>query len=185
MRIQKILIYVLFVFVFISCTKKVNEPEQKLNGELSINYQIDDYDHPITIWLEDENKNYYTTLFVCEWLSLEGYRNEKVCPVWSNLSNWGDETETIIDAVTRATPQIDSHQLVLDCEKEKIIHGQYNYNIEAYINGRYNILYSGSIVIGNEPDSSHATVTYYPSIYPDTSKANFLNNVSAFYKVKN
>ncbi len=178
-----IIILMLSVIV-VSCNKKkIIESETK--GYLTINYQISDYDLLTVIWLEDLQHNYVKTLLVSEWLSYDGHRHTEICPDWSTVADWENVSKTVFDEVTTATPQIDTHELVVDCEQINLPHGEYRYFVETHVEDEFNILYSGQIEIGDKPDSDIAEVTYIPDKHPDSTKINLLSNVSAEYKLRN
>ncbi|MBD3288303.1 DUF2271 domain-containing protein [candidate division KSB1 bacterium] len=183
-NIRNGIIILLLSVMVVSCNKKkIIESETK--GYLTINYQISDYDLLTVIWLEDLQNNYVKTLLVSEWLSYDGHRYPDICPDWSSVADWENVSKTVFDEVTTATPQIDTHKIVVDCEQINLPDGEYHYLVETHIENEFNILYSGQIEIGDKPDSDTAEVTYIPGAHQDSTKLNLLSDVSAEYKLRN
>lgn len=177
--------YVILFFLFIvsSCVKRMNGSE--FMGELTIHYQLNNYDLLTVIWLEDEQGNYLKTLMVSDWLSYDGHRFSDICPDWCRVADWQNVSKSEFDAVTSATPEKGKHEIKLDCEKEKMSNGIYYYFIQTHIGDEYNILYKGKIGIGNKSNSNIAEVTYVPDKHPDSTRTTLLSDVWAEYKIKN
>lgn len=177
------IVILLLAVMVVSCNKKkIMESETK--GYLTINYQISDYDLLTVIWLEDLQNNYVKTLLVSEWLSYDGHRYPDICPDWSRVADWENVPKTVFDEVTTATPQIDTHELIVDCERINLPDGAYRYLVQTHVEDEFNILYSGQIDIGSKPDSDIAKVTYIPGTHQDSTKLILLSNVSAEYNLR-
>ncbi|MEN8192134.1 MAG: DUF2271 domain-containing protein [Bacteroidota bacterium] len=161
--------------LFISCGSD-------FKGELSIHYELKEFDLPSVVWLEDADNNYLKTLMVADWLSYDGHRDSLVCPNWSQEANWGNVSKEELDAVTMATPDINKHKIVLNIKKEKLEPGLYYYLVQTHVEDEYNILYKGKINIGEKYDSTVASVNYIPKKNPDSTMADLLCNVYAVIK---
>jgi hypothetical protein len=175
------LIGFLFLLNFISLSCHAKFTKSEVHGELTIYYTLNDFDHPIVIWLEDDQMNYVRTLLVSDWLSNDGHRYPNICPDWNSVALWSRESKSVIDAVTSATPSKDKHFLKLDCSGKNCPPGIYHYLIEMHVKDKYNILFTGEIEIGDKYHSSNAKITYIPEAHPDPSKRNILGSVSAKY----
>ena len=175
--------FILLVFCLIlsGCKKSTNESE--VQGEIRIKYSLNAWDHPTVIWLSDGEQNYLKTIYVSAWLSNSGYLLSYVCPEWSSISDWRNAAESEVDAVTSATPEIGSHELILNCKAEEITPGIYYYSIQSHIQNVYNVLYTGKLTIGGVANSSVAEVSFIPEAHPDPAKRYILNNVSAEYQI--
>ena len=117
--------------------------------------------YQIAIWLETETGEYVKTLFVSEYLSGGGFGHGDVCPDWVKQANWEKAEESEFDAVTRPTPPMGARTLKFDCRKRGIAPGTYRFCVQAHIVEKYNILYRGTIVVG-EPASEAAGEGFYP-----------------------
>jgi hypothetical protein len=164
-----------------ACEKSVSKSE--VQGEVTIRYSLNAWDHPTVIWLSDGEKNYLNTIYVSDWLSNSGYLLSYVCPQWSSVSDWQNVTETEVDAVTSATPEIGIHEIILNCKEEDMVPGEYYYLIESHVQNEYNLLYTGKLSVGDASNSSVAEVSYIPEAHPDSVKRNVLSGVSAEYRI--
>jgi hypothetical protein len=102
-----------------------------------------------------------------------------VCPDWVKQANWEKAEESEFDAVTRPTPPIGARTLKFDCAKRGIAAGAYRFCVQAHIVEKYNILYRGSIVVGEQASESAAEVFYSPMKHPQA--ADILSDVRARY----
>jgi hypothetical protein len=176
---------VVIIVFLLSCKKSLNIPEKL--GLLKISYQVNSITDPspsyqTAVWLEDTEGNYLQTLFVSEWVSLGGYKTRpSVCPEWHTVANWDQNSMSEIYAVTGATPSTGTHELIIDCQTEDLSGKIYEYQIETHYVNKYNVLYSGSIEIGNKENTDTARVTYIPSKHPNTTATDVIGNVFADY----
>jgi len=160
--------------------------ESPAEGQLEITLHLNPADtdafqpsYQTVIWLETLEGDYVRSLFVSEYMSYGGFMLPEVCPRWHAKSNWEQNYEEEMDAVTSATPGLNETVLTFDCAKLEISPGVYRYCVQTHIVEDYNILYSGEIRIGGEENASAAEVTYTPSEHPDALKV--LTAVSAKY----
>jgi len=118
-----------------------------------------------TVWLEDSNKVRLRTMFVCQWLSVEGYRRTGICPDWLGPDStfWANERMTnrpAVDAVTHATPILGKNSI------NAIVSGVQNRVrccIETHVDGTTNIMYSAPMDLNLDSLETGGTVTYVPS----------------------
>lgn len=131
------------------------------------------------IWLEDENGDLARTLFVSEYLSYGGFHDSTICPNWSRKANWDNIDESMFDAVTAATPSTGENSLKVDCQKENIAPGTYRCCVQVHIVENYNIMYCGTIKIGDGKSETIAMVDYSPGKHP--LAGDVLNDVKLSY----
>lgn len=151
--------------------------EEPARGFLEISFQLNPAEteefvpsYQTVIWIETPEGEYIRSLFVSEYMSYGGFMLPEVCPRWHRVSNWEENYEHEMDAVTSATPKLGRSMLTFDCGKEKLKPGVYHYCVQTHIAEDYNILFSGVIHIGGEENENVADVTFSPSEHPDANK---------------
>jgi len=135
--------------------------------------------YQIAVWLETGTGEYVKTLFVSEYLSGGGFGHGDVCPDWVKQANWEKAEESEFDAVTRPTPPIGARTLKFDCRKRGIAPGTYRFCVQAHIVEKYNILYRGTIVVGEQASEAVGEAFYSPEKHPQA--ADILSDVRARY----
>ncbi len=135
--------------------------------------------YQIAVWLESGAGKYAKTLFVSEYLSGGGFNHRDVCPDWVKEADWEKADETEFDAVTRPTPPIGARTLKIDCLKRGIEPGTYRFCVQAHIVEKYNILYRGIIVVGEQASEAVGEAFYSPAKHPQA--ADVLSDVRAKY----
>jgi hypothetical protein len=150
--------------------------EEASSGFLEITFQLnpaatDEFvpSYQTVVWLETLEGDYVRSLLVSEYMSYGGFMLPEVCSRWHNVSNWEENYEQEMDAVTAATPKVERSVLTFDCEKEELAQGSYRYCVQTHIVEDYNILFTGEIRIGGEENESMADVTFTPSEHPDAT----------------
>lgn len=157
------------------------------SGTLEITFELNPADteefapsYQTVVWLETAEGEYLRSLLVSEYISYGGFLVPEVCPRWNGVSNWEQNYEHEMDAVTAATPRVEKNVLRLDCGKEKLVPGFYRYHVQTHIVEDYNILFSGDIRIGGEEDENVAEASFSPRRHPGADKV--LDQVKArFY----
>ena len=155
------------------------DPKEQIEISFTLNYTegvIPSYQ--TVIWLESPD-NLIHTLLVSEWLCYSGYSDERICPDWSRRSNWSEMNLDEMDAVSAATPRRRSNTFRFDCNEARLSPGTYHYFVQTHIEDDYNILASGTIIIGEEYDESPAQFRHDPEKHPLASTA--LTDVSVKY----
>ena len=84
-------------------------------------------------------------------LFAEAYADEIGAPVLSPM-----DLQPELDAVTSATPPVESNVMAFDCRRENIRPGVYRYCVQTHIVEQDNILFSGMIEIGEGDDENIA-----------------------------
>jgi hypothetical protein len=161
--------------------------EGQEGGYLEITFQLNPADtdefapsYQTVIWLETLEGEYVRSLLVSEYMSYGGFMLPEVCPRWHAVSNWEENYEHEMDAVTAATPKVEESVLTFDAGKEALAPGEYRYCVQTHIVEDYNILFSGQIRIGGEANESTAEPSFSPSEHPEANKV--LERVTArFY----
>ncbi len=154
------------------------------DGALSISFRLDtvegfDPSYQTVVWLEDASGAYLRSLLVSEYLAFGGYIHEEICPRWNGAVDWANESRTVFDAVTAATPRREAGEVTIDCTAEKLSPGVYYYCIQTHIVEEYNILWRGMITIGGEEVSSDADASWSPQRHDRAG--DILRDVSAKY----
>jgi hypothetical protein len=157
---------------------------QSASGTLEISFLFNKAEgivpsYQIAVWLETEAGKYVKTLFVSEYLSGGGFGHGDVCPDWVKQANWEKADELEFDAVTRPTPPIGVRTLKIDCQKRGIVPGTYRFCVQAHIVEKYNILYRGTIVVGEQASEAVGEAFYSPAKHPQA--ADILSDVGARY----
>ena len=139
----------------------------------------------MAVWIEDENGYYVNSIFVTRLAANKGYMfNPEVLPHWVGVSKWGTASEEEIAAVTGATLQPGDKVFTWDCTDyvgRPVLPGKYTYKIEGNMLFRNIVLYTGSLVLGEETDSSIASKEIFTSARADEAE-NFILDVSAKFK---
>lgn len=135
--------------------------------------------YQIAVWLETEAGEHVKTLFVSEWLSAGGFGYGGVCPDWAKQANWEKAAESEFDAATRPTPPIGARTLKFDCQKRGIAPGTYRLCVQAHIVEKYNILYRGTVTVGNQATEAAGEAFYSPEKHPQA--ADILRDVRLRY----
>jgi hypothetical protein len=135
--------------------------------------------YQIAVWLETQTGEYVKTLFVSDYLSGGGFGLGDVCPDWVKQANWEKAEESEFDAVTRPTPPIGARTLKFDCRQRSIAPGTYRFCVQAHIVEKYNILYRGTIVVGEQGSEAAGEAFYSPAKHPQA--ADILSDVRAHY----
>jgi hypothetical protein len=143
-------------------------------GNMEPSYQI-------AIWLEDLNGLYIKSLLVSEYLSYGGYNDSTICPMWRKKADWDNVSDEEFNAVTQATPDVSFNSIQINCKEFEIVPGKYKYLVQAHIQERYNIAYTGEIELGQNPAEHSANVAYYPERHPDAGEV--LSDVLVKYKL--
>ena len=131
------------------------------------------------IWLEDESGRLVTTLFVSQDLSSGEFRMGNACPEWVKQAHWEKADRSTIDAVTGPTPNVGSGALAFDVAKINVAAGRYRFKLQVHISEQYNVLYTGSLSIGETSNEATLEILYSPSKPPGATE--FVRDVRARY----
>lgn len=183
MRKIKIISFVGFIVLFGCRANSI----KFANGVLQITYHLENVSgvvpsYQTAIWLENTDGEIQKMLLVSEFLSYGGYNDSTICPHWSRKADWENISSEEFDAVTSATPSIGQNELTIDCQKAKLLPGNYNYFVEVHITEDYNVLAKGSILLGGEESRSDAELRFFPRVHPKADT--LLKNVSVRFLPK-
>jgi len=138
------------------------------------------------VWIEDSNGNYIKTLSATEFAAKKGFiKRTNTLPTWVKISNWLDSSETVVDSVSTATPGSGAVTVLWDgkdSQGQRVPAGTYVYKIEGNIFAANRVLWTGTIAIGKQSNSSVATAEYIPNKELATEKGLFISNVRSNYK---
>lgn len=124
------------------------------------------------LWIEDEGGNYVKTLFATKFTVKKGFKTRPDALFnWLKVFKMTEKNKKIIDSITNATPKSSKDLEItwnLDNENgEKVAPGKYIYKAESTLYFKEFSIFSGSITVGKEENSSDALVEYSP---PETDK---------------
>ena len=133
-------------------------------------------------WIEDMDGNYIDTIYVTGWTAQGGfnYRPHSI-PQWVSAANPGSMNETEIDAISGATPRSGSYTVTWDFTDRNgnpLAGIEYRYFIEGTMNNEDNVLFTGTINIGNEPWTQTPTPQFS---VPDSEYKEMLTNVTVSF----
>lgn len=144
-------------------------PATPVAGKLEISYLVSssvDGSRYTAVWLENEGGELVKTLFVSTELAQGAFTVDgDICPDWIKKSHWEKATQAEVDAVSGPTPTAGSGSLSLDLNKLGISAGVYVLFMQVHIHDNYNILYKGTIRVGQEPAEAQVEVFYSPTKY--------------------
>jgi hypothetical protein len=144
-------------------------PETPVAGKLQISYLVSssvDGSRFTAIWLENEGGELVKTLFASTELAQGAFTVEgDICPDWIKKSHWEKATQAEVDAVSGPTPTAGSGSFTFDLKKLGISPGVYVFFMQVHIHDNYNILYKGTIRVGQEPAEAKVEVLYSPTRY--------------------
>jgi hypothetical protein len=142
-------------------------PTTPVAGKLEISYLVSssvDGSRYTAVWLENEGGELVKTLFVSTELAQGAFTVEgDICPDWIKKSHWEKATQAEVDAVSGPTPTAGSGTLSFDLNKLGISPGVYVLFMQVHIHDNYNILYKGTIRVGQEPAEAQVEVFYSPA----------------------
>lgn len=131
------------------------------------------------IWLEDESGALVKTLFVTNDLSSREYKIGEACPDWVKQAHWEKAPASDVDAVTGPTPNVGSGGRAFDLATLGIAPGRYVFKLQVHITGNFNILYKGTLVVGDAASEVTLETLYSPGRPPGGTE--FVRDVRARY----
>lgn len=131
------------------------------------------------MWLETEAGALVKTLFVTNDLSATEYKVGEACPDWVKQANWEKAAKPEVDAVTGPTPNVGTGGRSFDLAKLGITPGRYVFKLQVHITDTYNILYRGTLIVGDTPSEVVLETLYAPGKPPGGTE--FVQNVRARY----
>jgi len=159
-------------------------------GIMSITFDIERIggiaNNQYAVWLEDSSGHYIKTLSVTRFAANGGFnKRPDTLPLWVKVSDWANNVQTDVDAVSTATPGTGIVTLQWDgkdSQGQVVPAGEYIYKIEGNISGPKRILWTGRIIIGQGPNSSIASAEYIPDKETATQKGLFITNIKVSYR---
>jgi hypothetical protein len=144
-------------------------PATPVAGTLQISYLVSssvDGSRFTAVWLENEGGELVKTLFASTELAQGAFTVEgDICPDWIKKSHWEKASQAAVDAVSGPTPTAGSGSFSFDLKKLGILPGVYVVCMQVHIHDNYNILYKGTIRVGQEPAEAQVEVSYSPAKY--------------------
>jgi hypothetical protein len=119
------------------------------------------------IWIETDTGSFVRTLIVTDFTAKKGgwkVRPQSI-PTWVKAANVASLPQSEVDAVSSPTLRSGSYKAVWDLKDSKgnpVPPGKYRYLIEGNIFWDKVVLWSGTIVVGGQPQVSQATAAYKP-----------------------
>jgi hypothetical protein len=144
-------------------------PSTPVAGKLQISYLVSssvDGSRFTAVWLENEGGELVKTLFASTELAQGAFTVEgDICPDWIKKSHWEKASQAEVDAVSGPTPTAGSGSFSFDLKKLGIPPGTYVVCMQVHIHDNYNILYKGTLRVGQEPAEAQVEVFYSPTRY--------------------
>ena len=135
--------------------------------EISFDYNRADRDYAnnqFAVWIEDLDGNLVKTLFVTRFTATKCWKSRKeTLPTWKEKANISTLKKDVFDTISGATPK--AQQLVFTWKENSsdgssIPSGEYRYFVECNYYWEDTVLYRGTIIVGNNTDTSKA-VTHF------------------------
>lgn len=138
------------------------------------------------IWIEDEAGTLVRTLFVTDYMAhRQGWKvRQQSLVTWAKAADITNLPQEDIDAVSGATPQPGEQSVVWDLKDTAgnlVATGTYVYRIEGSLLWENTVLWTGNIRVGGEPETSQATVSYFPEGAEGLGRT-LITDVSATYE---
>lgn len=131
------------------------------------------------VWLENESGTLVKTLFVTNDLSSTEYKMGEACPDWIKQANWEKAERADVDAVTGPTPNVGAGGRTFDLGALGVAPGKYAFKLQVHIIDKYNILYRGTLNVGDTPSEVTLETLYSPGKPPGGTE--FVRDVRARY----
>jgi len=116
------------------------------------------------IWIEDMDGNYINTVYVTRYTAIEGYhRRPKSIPIWVSAARPSDRSQTEIDAISGATPRSGEYRVYWDFTDRNgnpVTETEFRYFFEATMYNDDDVMYSGTMQIGNDAWEQFPTPEY-------------------------
>ncbi|RCV50132.1 DUF2271 domain-containing protein [Marinitenerispora sediminis] len=140
-------------------------------GLVAVSYQLNRLpqlaSNQIAIWIEDEDGEYVRTLFATSFTANGGYaRRPMSLSLWRETSGWESASQAEVESASRPAQPSGRHTVYwdgADRDGRPVPAGRYTYRIEGNIRWENRVLHSGTITVGDQPDSSSAQVEYLPA----------------------
>jgi hypothetical protein len=132
----------------------VSSPAPTTAGRLALSFL---YNAPTTelepsyhtaIWLADKDGHYLKTLYVSDELSHVVYKFDYACPDWVKQSGWAKAEKSVVDAVSKPTPDVGDNSMAFDLDQLRIKPGTYQIWFQVNLSEKYNVLFRGTFVAG-------------------------------------
>ncbi|WP_052422529.1 DUF2271 domain-containing protein [Nonomuraea candida] len=120
----------------------------------------------LAVWIEDAGGRYVRTLFATSYTANGGYvRRPMSLPRWRESANWESATEAEIQSASRPAQESGRHSLYwdgTDAAGRPVPAGTYVYRIEGNLLWENRVLFTGTITLGADGNSSRARAEYLP-----------------------
>ena len=145
--------------------------QKTASGSVTVSYKLSRLfriaSNQYAIWIETDTGSFVRTLRVTNFTAKKsGWKfRPQAIPTWVKAANVADLPQSEVDAVSSPTLKSGSYKVVWDLKDSKgkpVPPGKYKYLIEGNIYWDKLVLWSGTIVVGGQPQVSQATATYKP-----------------------
>jgi len=185
--IMRAFLNIIFLLVFICMVGISFSAGQESSGTVTITYVLHRIptiaSNQIAVWIENKDGGYVKTLFATQFAARGGFKKRpQALPEWVKTSDWEHRSQAEVDAVSGATQQAGTNELVWDLTEstgKPVAAGTYVYKIEGIIYWENRVLWQGRINVGGEGNTSIAEATYFPQ--NATEKGVLLEQVKAVY----
>ncbi|ATW28777.1 hypothetical protein DCMF_20670 [Candidatus Formimonas warabiya] len=135
------------------------------------------------VWIEDKEGTLVKTLFVTDFTAQGGYHSRKeALAAWVQRSNPAGAPAGDIDEVSGATPPSGNLTYTWDCADQNgnpVSGGEYRFFVEGTLFWESNVLYSGTIAVGETQESPVTATAEYSS--EDEKNKDMIGPVEAVY----
>ena len=141
------------------------------SGSVTVSYKLSRLfriaSNQYAIWIETDTGSFVRTLMATNFTAKKGgwkFRPQSI-PTWVKAANVANLPQSEVDAVSSPTLKSGSYKAVwdlMDSKGKPVPPGKYRYLIEGNISWDKVVMWSGTIVIGGQPQVSQATATYKP-----------------------
>ena len=185
-RNKKVCFAILLVCALLLNTSFGLAAEQRIvNVTFNVARIIGSASNQYAVWIEDSNGNYVRTLSATRFAARGGFNDRPdTLPIWVKASNWVNVTPNDIDAISTATPGTGVVTVPWDCKDAQgqvVPEGIYVYKVEGNISWEKRVIWTGTISVGQGPNSSVADAEYIPDKDTATQRGLFITSVKANY----
>ena len=160
----------LFALLLPGLTGSVHAQSQPL-GKVQIDFTFQRLvriaSNQVAVWIEDAQGRYVASVFATRFTAAGGHRRRPdSLPDWVQASGWAAAVPAEVDAVTRPTPKSGPVSLTWDCTDRAgrpVPPGVYTWRVEGSIFWKNRVVWSGTIRLGPQADSSTAQPVFTPA----------------------
>jgi len=176
----------LALLLFVSVLLDAQQTEA--SGSVTVSYKFSRL-YPVAsnqyaIWIETDGGSFVRTLLVTDFTGKRaGWKiRPQSLPNWVRAAGVANVPQKEVDAVSAPTQGNGVHCVIWDLKDSKgklVAPGRFRYLIEGSILWDREVLWSGTVEVGGEPQISHATARYIPAAAQDCGT--LISDVTASY----